>query len=138
MSLEESLLLTRLYSVLALIAEKLGSYLIVDQFASLFHEESILSERRIALSLNLKGGQSILIVERYALHQYQLKVTQYNYALFASDGAPIFSCDNAPHHPQVGTFPHHKHRYPKEQFPPTDFSGDLEAFLEDIIWELFR
>lgn len=138
MSLEDSLLVTRLYYVLAMIADKLEEYFLTDQFASLFDEEQILRERRLTLSLGLKDGRSILVVERYAFRRYQLEITQYNYALLDSDGAPIFSCDNAPHHPEVRTFPHHKHRYPKEQFPPTDFSGDLGAFLDDALWELSR
>lgn len=138
MGLEDSLLTARLYHVLALIVEKLGPYLSANQFASLFDGKDILQERRLALSVKLKEGQTVLIVERYAFEQYQLEITQYNYALLASDGTPIFSCDNAPHHPQVRTFPHHKHRYPKEQFPPTDFSGDLGAFLDDVRWELSR
>jgi hypothetical protein len=138
MGLEGSLLVTRLYYVLAMIADKLEGYLLTDRFASLFDEEQILRERRLALSLGLKDGQSILIVERYAFRRYQLEITQYNYALLASDGTPSFSCDNAPHHPEVRTFPHHKHRYPKERFPPADFSGDLGAFLDDVRWELSR
>lgn len=78
MGLEDSLLTARLYSVLALIADRLGPHLVADQFASLFDEERILQERRLALVLELKGGQVVLIAERYTLQRYQLEVTQYN------------------------------------------------------------
>lgn len=121
-----------------MIADKLQELFLADRYTSLFDEEKILPERRLAFSLKLRGGHSVLIVERYAFFRYELEITHYNYALLDSNDTPIFSCDNAPHHPEVSTFPHHKHRYPKEKFPPTDFSGHLGTFLDDVKWELSR
>ena len=112
MNLEDSLLVIRLYSVLTTLADKLGNQLDKNQFTSLFDEERILAERRLVLSLELQAGQCILIIERYIFRRHQLAITHYNYALFSAEGTPIFSCDNASHHPEVGTFPHHKHHYP--------------------------
>ncbi len=118
MNLEVSLLVIRLYSVLTTLVDKLGKRFDPEQFALLFDEERILTERRLVLSLGLQAGQSILIIERYIFHRHQLAITHYNYALFSA--------------------PHHKHRYPKAQFPPTEFSGEIAAFLDDVLWELSR
>ena len=36
------------------------------------------------------------------------KVVKYSYSLVCS-GSPLLRYDNAPHHPDLGTYPHHKH-----------------------------
>lgn len=129
------LILYRIYQVLALIFEKLGPFLVNPEWPTVIEEMAIAKE--LILQYELKGQQTLRIKERYQVQRYELQI-DYMYMLSASEGTPIFSCDNAPHHPQVKTFPHHKHRYPKEQFLPADFSGDLEAFLDDVRWELSR
>ncbi len=53
---------------------------------------------------------------------------------FVAEGKPVFRYDPAPHHPQVPTFPHHKHitgkRKPEAAQPPT-----LNQVLMEIIYE---
>jgi hypothetical protein len=90
MGLEDSLLAARLYSVLALIADRLGPYLLADQFASLFDEERILQERRLALVLELKGRQVVLIAERYTLQRYQ-HITMPCWLLMGPRSSPVIT-----------------------------------------------
>lgn len=76
--------------------------------------------------------------ERYEIAHYQLVIAQYNYALYDGSLEVVFSFDNVPHHPELGTFPHHKHLYLKEAFEPKPFSGRFEDFLDEVVWKLGR
>ena len=42
------------------------------------------------------------------------EVLRYSYTYIESDGQHIFRYDNAPHYPQLSTFPHHRHYGPNE------------------------
>ena len=129
------LVLYRIYQVLTLSYDKLGRFLVRPQWPESIEEMALSGE--LILQYELQGGHILRIKERYQVKRYALQIN-YMYMLSAAEGSPIFSCDNAPHHPEVGTFPHHKHRYPKAQFPSTEFSGEIAAFLDDVLWELSR
>jgi hypothetical protein len=91
----------------------------------------------LVLRYQLTNRWELRVKEGYVLEQYQLEIT-YGYVLLNEVGDHIFSCDNVPHHPQVRTFPHHKHRYPKTKFKPTEFSGRFDDFLDEVLWERAR
>ena len=52
----------------------------------------------------------------------------YSYA-YIRDGENIFRYDNAPHHPQIATFPHHKH-IGASKIAPTDQPTILQVLNE--------
>ena len=49
------------------------------------------------------------IVEVIKVTDQQLSVTKYKYHFQNADDCLIFRYDNAPHHKEIDTFPHHKH-----------------------------
>ncbi len=137
MSLSEFLFLQRAYSILALLEDRIGDYLGTYVYSSIDNDE-VVANQRVLLKIMLTNGFQILIYERYEITHYQLVIAQYNYALYDESREVIFSFDNAPHHPELVTFPHHKHLYPKEAFKPKPFSGRFEDFLDEVVWELGR
>lgn len=130
----EFLILNRIYFVLVVLFEKLGPWLKDPTYPDV---DSAMAFQEIDVRYALTNGWWVQVRERYTLETYELQV-DYVYLLMNSAGGHIFSCDNAPHHPHVRTFPHHKHRYPKDQFKPTEFSGRLEDFLDEVLWEIRR
>ena len=54
---------------------------------------------------------------------------------YLRDGKRVFRYDNAPHHPEIVTFPHHKHLGADERLAPTDqptlgqILTEIEAWL---------
>jgi hypothetical protein len=63
---------------------------------------------------------------------YPVRIS-YSYAYFRVSG-PVFRYDNAPHHPHIATFPHHKHLFP-EQIVPTDQPtlSQILAEIDDLV-----
>jgi hypothetical protein len=63
---------------------------------------------------------------------YPVRIS-YLYAYFRVSG-PVFRYDNAPHHPHIATFPHHKHLFP-EQIVPTDQPtlSQILAEIDDLV-----
>lgn len=115
--------------------KKLGPFLKAPQFPE--NIDDFVAAQELILRCGLTNQWNLRIREGYLIADYQLEI-EYGYVLLDSAGAVIFSCDNTPHHPQVRTFPHHKHRYPKDRFKPTEFSGRFADFLEEVLWEISR
>jgi hypothetical protein len=136
MSLSDFLILQRTYSILELLYDRLDASLEEERYGTLDADKAVVEELW-SFGVKLVSEFHLHIFEVYTVENFQLLIVRYNYALYQK-GVPILSCDNAPHHPEVSTFPHHKHRYPKERFKPTAFSGRIEDFLEDVLWELNR
>lgn len=84
----------------------------------------------------LSDGSKLYVAEEYGLLNYRLDISHYFYALSDHNGKIILSFDNVPHYPELATFPHHKHLYPKSKHNPIGFSGDLKDALEEIKWIL--
>jgi len=42
--------------------------------------------------------------------------------------------DSSLHYPQLANFPHHRHLYPKDKYPPVGFSGKLSDALAEARW----
>jgi len=83
--------------------------------------ELTIVEQTLSLSFKLDIGGTILIEEEYAVSKYELQV-KYFYAYKNQKGKTIISFDNAPHHKQLSSFPHHKHHYPKSRYEAMWFS----------------
>lgn len=59
--------------------------------------------------LDLQNGGMIEMFERFHVDAGEVVVTKYSYHWQGSDGALLRRWDNAPHHPEVATHPHHVH-----------------------------
>ncbi|MFZ1755789.1 MAG: DUF6516 family protein [Caldilineaceae bacterium] len=46
----------------------------------------------------------------------------------------VFRYDNAPHHPEIVTFPHHKHIGPEERLAPSDQPSRSQVLVEISFW----
>ena len=51
-------------------------------------------------------------------------------------GKIIFRYDNAPHHPELSSFPHHKHTYNGRVIPVEE--PTLTDVLEEILLRIYR
>jgi hypothetical protein len=60
---------------------------------------------RIKVRVELKNGWFVDFFERRSPDK-----RRYSYHVFRKDGKMIIRWDNAPHYPNLSTFPHHKHR----------------------------
>jgi len=53
---------------------------------------------------------------------------------YLREGQRIFRYDNAPHHPEIITFPHHKHIGPSDRLSPTDQPTLSQVLVEVETW----
>ena len=83
--------------------------------------------------LILIGGFELRIAE-YVVTEPVLTRSKYRYHLQASGGKLISRWDNAPHHPDVSTFPDHRHDDHGEVHPspPMNVPDVLSAVLQFI------
>jgi hypothetical protein len=127
-------MLYRVYSVSSFIFEKRGPFLQQPEFPDV---DDVLVSQEFDVRYTLTNGWGRHVREKYRPEAYELSIDDVH-VLMDSGGDMIVACDNAPHHPGGRTFPHHKHRYPKDRFRPTEFSGRFEDFLEEVLWEMTR
>jgi hypothetical protein len=59
--------------------------------------------------LRFPDGSTLEIVAKLTIEQFLIRKTRYVYHCQTADNQLIFRYDNAPHHPQISTHPHHKH-----------------------------
>jgi hypothetical protein len=59
------------------------------------------------------------------------EVLRYSYTYIGRDGQHVFRYDNAPHYPQLATFPHHRHRGAHE-IPEASKQPNLNRVLREI------
>lgn len=74
-------------------------------------------------------SSSLIIFQHVKIERDKRTVTDYRYHYMDSNNNLIFRYDNAPHHPEIKTFPHHIH-YPhgiKETNTPS---------IEDVLAEI--
>ena len=58
-----------------------------------------------------------------------------NYAyMYVREGRRVFRYDNAPHHPEIVTHPHHKHIGPAERLAPADQPSLSQLLAEITDW----
>lgn len=78
----------------------------------------------LRLVLYLKDGTNLRVTEQW---QGQT-LKRYSYYWLSSSNALKIGWDNAPHHTQLGTFPHHKHMGSQ-----AGLASSRETCLEDVM-----
>jgi hypothetical protein len=79
--------------------------------------------------LRFSDHSQLIFSEAVQWHNQQLLKERYVYHYQNANGELIFRYDNAPHHPTVVTFPHHKHVGMKVE--PAS-APDLSEVLKEI------
>lgn len=80
-----------------------------------FITSSMIQKRKVNDFLGIIEGKIIIgektldILEVIVIANQQLSLKKYKYHFQDSDSSLIFRYDNAPHHKEINTFPHHKH-----------------------------
>jgi hypothetical protein len=76
--------------------------------------------------------------DRSFLDIYEVVNTELGYPVrvhyaytYIRDGQRVFRYDNAPHHPEIATHPHHKHIGPADRLAPAE-SPSLSQILSEI------
>jgi len=59
--------------------------------------------------LRFYDNSQLQIMEKLVVEAFALLKTRYAYHYQQADATLVFRYDNAPHHPEVETHPHHKH-----------------------------
>lgn len=79
------------------------------------YEEQVLTEKRGNLRVRLRFSDNSLLElsEALLITGDTLQQISYRYHYQTSVGKTIFRYDDAPHHPKIKTFPHHKHVFDK-------------------------
>ncbi len=102
----------------------INSKLIADKTID-FKEFSI-DEGMVTGRLLFLGGYTLNFMEYILIGQHRPK---YRFNLSDSKGKLIFRYDNAPHHKEIPTYPHHKHL-------GTQVKPSKEVGLEEVISEI--
>jgi hypothetical protein len=85
------------------------------------------------LKVVLADGSTLRISEQY----YRDTLEQYAYYWLDVNNCLLIGWDNAPHHPHLPSFPHHKHvgsqdnRQPSEETTPEEILAAIRARLLD-------
>jgi hypothetical protein len=66
-------------------------------------------ESKFAARLSFPDGSQLRVIEALRLDRSRLVKSRYVYHYQQADGTLIFRYDNAPHHPELKSHPHHKH-----------------------------
>jgi hypothetical protein len=95
------------------------------------YEEELLSEDRINLRIRIrfKSGDLLEINEAVISEHGEINHLNYRYHFQDKKNKLIFRYDNAPHVPNVDSFPHHKHLQ-KEVIPSKQ--ADLVEVIEEV------
>jgi uncharacterized protein DUF6516 len=78
-------------------------------------------------------GSFLVVFQHVRIEAEELTVTDYRYHYMTAENKLIFRYDNAPHYPQMGTFPHHKHLPSGVQDATMPSSNDLLAEIDSIV-----
>jgi hypothetical protein len=75
------------------------------------------------------------------LELYEVVSTELGYPVrisyaytFLQEGQCVFRYDNAPHHPEIVTFPHPKHISPQDRLAPSDQPSVSQVLAEIAAW----
>ncbi len=99
-------------------------------------DETVIRERIKAVLVFRDGSQ--LFVRARLDDSQTVREFDYAYIYFDAQGNRIFQYDDAPHHPEIATHPHHLHRDTKSKrerisaldVPQVDFITIVEKVLE--------
>lgn len=67
------------------------------------------SRGQISGRLRFYNGSTLLFSELAHKTGHSIRKIEYRYHYQGNDGSLIFRYDSSPHHPEISTFPHHKH-----------------------------
>lgn len=107
----------------------------VSEFLPIIHSQSLSTKLYSRNKGFIKGeiifadGSSLSFAEVIALGEAEKP--KYRYHFMDSSGNLIFRYDNAPHYPDLDTFPHHKH-------VPGKVIGCAEPTLPDVLLEIYN
>jgi len=101
---------------------------IVDYSISV--EEVTASEGLIRGVIVSLDGSRLRFLEYVSITGGEVARLKYRYHYEDPDGRLVFRYDNAPHHPEVETFPHHKHLSDGRVVPSVEQS--LPRVLEEV------
>lgn len=83
-----------------------------------------LDDETLRLTIHLKDGSNLRLAEQWAGSQLK----RYSYYWLTSDNKLQIGWDNAPHHKQFETYPHHRHVDKQSNLQPS-----AERCLEDVM-----
>lgn len=92
--------------------DSLRAHLILSAAIVSFHydqEEMVGDVGYYRVRCTFIDGSELQLVERFRDLGNKLAIEKYRFHWQRSDGTPICRWDNAPHHRDVATFPHHQH-----------------------------
>lgn len=95
------------------------------------YTEQILTKDRGNLRIKLRFHDNSLLELSEAIHfgQNTCKYLSYRYHYQKADGSIIFRYDNCPHHPEIATYPEHKHA-------GNSIISDRRPSIEQILLEI--
>ena len=92
--------------------DSLRARLILSSAVVSFHyhqEETVGDVGYFRVRCTLVDGSELQLIERFGDVANALAVEKYSFHWKRNDGTPICRWDNAPHHRDLATFPHHLH-----------------------------
>ncbi|MEA3346307.1 MAG: DUF6516 family protein [Chloroflexota bacterium] len=113
------------WEIFSFLAERRSILDLQHEDLSLSSEEEVEYRGVMKATLVFKGGSCLLV---RALLDDTAEIREYDYAYIylGPDGERIFQYDDASHHPELSTHPHHRHRGPRPS------RGADQAFALDI------
>jgi len=84
--------------------------------------------------LRFPDNSQLQIVEKLTLDNYIIIKSRYTYHYQAKDGTLIFRYDNAPHHQEIPTFPHHKHDGDRVIASQPPDLGDVLREIDNLLY----
>lgn len=102
---------------------------------TIVREESVDDIGLLRYKVVLQDGAFAEMFARFRIVAGQANVSKYSFHWQRSDGQLLKRWDNAPHHPEIETFPHHLHDGSENNVQPSS-PITAEQFLEAITAEL--
>jgi hypothetical protein len=87
--------------------------------------------------LTFATGHELHLAEYVILRAENVERSKYRYQLLSVDKKPLARWDNAPHHSQVATFPHHRHDacervHPSRKMSPADTIAESLTLIDQL------
>ena len=101
------------------------------------YEEHLLTESRGNLRIRLRFSDDSLLETSEAIQiiNNNSQRISYRYHYQSCTGNLIFRYDDAPHHPEINTYPHHKHIFDKILDSP---QPDIKAVIREVNEHLMK
>ncbi len=83
---------------------------IISHFELIEDDLNVIFFHRIRWDIEFIDGSKLIIRIELEIFDYNVVETEYYYGYYTKNGSRNFSYDNAPHHEQISTAPHHLQR----------------------------